>query len=63
MENKQLLSTEELAELLGVHPATLATWRHEGRGPKFVKVGKVVRYRRGEIDAFLDSNTHTSTRS
>jgi excisionase family DNA binding protein len=63
MENNELLSTEELAELLGVHPATLATWRHEGRGPKFVKVGKVVRYRRGEIDAFLDSNTHTSTRS
>ena len=59
---KLLLSTKELAEVLDVHTATLATWRHEGRGPQFVKIGSNVRYRRSDVDHWLEAQTRSSTR-
>jgi hypothetical protein len=34
---------------------TLRSWRSQGRGPKFIKVGKLVRYRLSDVEAFMDS--------
>jgi hypothetical protein len=34
-----LLTPQELADLLHVSPGTLANWRSNGRGPKYLKVG------------------------
>lgn len=36
----KLLKPEEMAELLGVHPGTLANWRCRGVGPQYLKLGK-----------------------
>lgn len=58
----ELLSTNEAADYLGLHPTTLATWRTQGRGPRFVKVGsRNVRYRANEIERWLDENQRDST--
>ncbi len=58
----QLLTTDQLAAELGVHPMTLAAWRMvDGQGPPFVKVGSAVRYRRSDVEAWLDAQTRTST--
>jgi hypothetical protein len=38
------VSEGETAEILGVKPETLATWRSQGRGPKFRKTGRRVEY-------------------
>lgn len=58
----QLLTTKECAALLAVHPVTLATWRLEAhKGPRFVKIGSAVRYRRSDIDAWLERQTRIST--
>ena len=58
----QLLSTIEAAQRLRIHPTTLATWRVEGRGPKFVKIGvRKVGYRESDVEAWLDKQTRTST--
>lgn len=58
----ELLSTAEAAHYLGVHPTTLATWRTEGRGPRYFKVGaRKVRYRTDDIESWLEDNAHTST--
>jgi hypothetical protein len=38
------LSNERTAEILGVRPQTLATWRSKGRGPMFRKSGRRVEY-------------------
>jgi hypothetical protein len=38
------LSEEETAEIFGEKPETLATWRSQGRGPKFRKTGRRVEY-------------------
>lgn len=60
---EKLLDTVEVARVLGIHPATLATWRSQGRGPEFLKVGpRKVRYRVRDLDTWLDRNRRTSTR-
>ena len=54
----KLLSESETANVLGVSPATLATWRCTGRyALPFTKVGRLVRYREEDVVAFLDSRT------
>ena len=40
---------------------TLQRWRLEGVGPTYVKLGRLVRYRQTDLDAFLEERTRTST--
>ncbi len=62
MEQKlDLLTQDEAAEQLGVQPSTLERWRFVGAGPKFCKVGRLVRYRRSALDEYLDARTRSST--
>lgn len=37
---KQRLTTKELADRWGIHPGTLRTWRSEGTGPVYIKLGE-----------------------
>jgi excisionase family DNA binding protein len=50
---ERLLSTEEVAEVLGRPPRTLRQWRYLGEGPKYLKVGATVRYRPRDVEAWL----------
>ena len=34
---------------------TLRSWRTQHRGPKFIKVGSMVRYRLSDVETFLNS--------
>jgi predicted DNA-binding transcriptional regulator AlpA len=36
------LTEREVAELLGLSVATLRAWRHRGRGPRFLRLGRSV---------------------
>ena len=46
------------AHFLGVKPATLRGWRCTGSvNVPYVKIGRFVRYRGKDIEAFLDANT------
>lgn len=51
------LSTEEVAELLGIEANTLRTWRETpGKGPAFSRVSsRIVRYHIMSIEAWLRS--------
>lgn len=49
----RLLRPRELSELLGVPVGTLANWRSARTGPPFVKIGRHVRYRRGDVDEWI----------
>ena len=51
------ISPKEAATLLGLHDATLANWRWQGRGPCFVRVGRRVRYRLTDLAVWMDSQT------
>lgn len=50
-----LFRPADVAQLLGVPTATLANWRCAGKGPPFLKVGRHVRYRRGDVEAWIAS--------
>lgn len=52
-----LLTAEQLAAELGVSPKTLPQWRFKRKGPAYVKVGLLVRYRRSDVDAWLEAQT------
>lgn len=53
-----LIDEPALAAKLGVSRSTLQSWRYAGRGPRFIKLGRMVRYRVADIDEFLRANTH-----
>jgi hypothetical protein len=56
LETSDLLDETTLAGRLGVSRATLQAWRYAGRGPSYIKVGRFIRYRNVDVDAFLDKN-------
>lgn len=57
-----LLTTNQAAEYLGgLQPNTLEGWRVQGRGVPFVKIGRLVRYRTEDLDAYLTAQTRCST--
>jgi predicted DNA-binding transcriptional regulator AlpA len=57
-ETAELVSAETAAELLGTTPQTLANWRNTGRyALPYVKIGRLVRYRLLDLDAFIQART------
>lgn len=53
---RELLDEKQAAEHLTVSPGTLSVWRSTGRyNLPFVKVGRMVRYRLSDLDAWLDA--------
>ena len=52
--NRPYLTPSELAYLLQISTKTLYRWRVEGTGPKFVKIGKAVRYAFKDLDAWAN---------
>lgn len=61
MSTIKLLNTKETAALLGVKPNTLDIWRHYGRGPKFHKVGRLVKYAESDVINYLNANIYSNT--
>lgn len=56
--NSDLLDTEQAAGYLGVTSKTLEVWRSTKRyNIPFIKVGRLVKYRKSALDAFLESRT------
>lgn len=47
------LTTSEAGLYLSVSSGTLANWRSGGNGPRYRTVGRIVRYRRDDLDAFM----------
>ncbi len=62
LHSSSLLSRQRAAEYLGMAPQTLAVWASTGRyGLRFIKVGRIAKYRKSDLDAWLDSRTATQT--
>ena len=54
------MSPAELAEYLAVPVRTIYAWRTTGSGPRGIRVGRHVRYRRSEVERWLTSQPSTA---
>lgn len=56
-EPDPLLTPEQVARWIGKPKATLYAWRSRGLGPRGIRVGNALRYRRSEVERWLDEHT------
>lgn len=56
-----LLPSEVVARRLGTSERTLERLRATGTGPKFVRVGRLVRYTDHDLEAWITAQTVQST--
>ena len=49
---KRTLTDVEVAARLGVSRFTVRSWRLKGLGPRFLKMGRAVRYRPEDVDDY-----------
>ena len=61
MTTKVYMTDKELAERWSMPVATLRTWRYEGKGPTYIKLGKHVRYKPEVIEAYEEASVHRHT--
>jgi predicted DNA-binding transcriptional regulator AlpA len=56
-----LLRTDQAAEVLGFSPRALEAWRCRGGGPRYVRVGRSIRYRPSDLEAWTQARLCSST--
>ncbi len=60
-----LLSSSEVADLLGLKPQTLRKWRLQGDGPRYIRLGHGKRgrvvYRLSDLRVWLEQRTFSHT--
>lgn len=61
MQTSDYLNTQQAAAYLQISPSTLSKRRLFDDGPLFVKMGKSVRYRRSDLDAWTATRLRKST--
>jgi hypothetical protein len=65
MSNPELLTEKEISPLLRLNVKTIQQWRQLKRGPRFVKLGGRIFYRRSDVEDFINRNvvdTHADGR-
>jgi predicted DNA-binding transcriptional regulator AlpA len=50
-----LLTADDVATQLGVPASTLANWRYQGLGPRYLRIGRHVRYDPVDVDVWIES--------
>ncbi len=61
---EEMLTGPEAAKAINLNPFTLARWRMQGKGPKYIRLGGRkgrTRYRRSDVEAWLEAHSATST--
>ena len=51
--NDKLMTQAEVKEITGLADSTLEQWRLKGKGPRFIKLGRLVRYRTSDVQAYI----------
>lgn len=55
-----LLTPDDVSRLLGVSVNTLNAWRAQRKHLEFVRVGRLARYRVGEVQRFIEERTRST---
>lgn len=56
-----LLDQRQVATLLGVSTKALERWRLVGKGPKWLRCGRLARYRPEDLEAWIEAGLRQST--
>jgi hypothetical protein len=54
--HSQALTEHEVARQLGLSVVTLRAWRLKGKGPRFVRFGRAVRYLADDVERFVEAS-------
>lgn len=57
VDPEPLLTVDQVARWLGKPKATLYAWRSRGLGPPGIRVGNALRYRRIDVERWLNEHT------
>lgn len=52
---KKAIDEKQAAIILGIAVQTLRNWRHQRRGPAYVKMGRSIRYMLVDLDEYLET--------
>jgi hypothetical protein len=52
-----LVNEKQAAEYLGIKPATLRAWRNQSIGPRYLKIGKCVKYSINDLQSYVKEQT------
>ena len=63
MTENQLMPEREAAKLAGFSIAAFIKWRREGRGPRYIRVGRSIRYRLSDLLNWIEEHTVKQTSS
>jgi hypothetical protein len=56
LNNAKVLSPQKLADIIGVTPAILKLWRHQGEGPKYIQLSpRRICYLDVDVNAWVES--------
>jgi excisionase family DNA binding protein len=50
-----VLSLEQTSQYLGVSQAALRAWKRQGKGPAFFRAGKLLKFRRSDLDGWMEA--------
>jgi excisionase family DNA binding protein len=54
MRDERLLTVKETAQYLGTTPGNVYDWVKNGKGPRYVRMGRSIRYRLSDLEKYVD---------
>jgi hypothetical protein len=60
--SEELLTPAEVSAYYKIPIRTLHQWRYQHTGPRAAKIGRHLRYRKADLDAYFDEQTKTDGR-
>jgi predicted DNA-binding transcriptional regulator AlpA len=54
---ENLLNEHDVARIIGLSVASVRRWRVLRQGPKYIKIGQAVRYRRRDVAAWIENSS------
>lgn len=61
LQEDRLMNEKDVAAYLGLGLSTVQQMRGKGTGPRFIRLGRLVRYRASDLRAYIEKNTFQST--
>ena len=56
-----LINKKQLAELLNISVKTLDLWVSKGKGPRYLKIGRMVRFTKADVENFIQNLSENSS--